>query len=125
MEVYRLKTLEDLKRLKEQVEEKTRLRYETGVQIIVGLGTCGIAAGAREVMTAILAEIAKRNLHNVVVTQTGCIGMCEKEVLVDVIRPGEARITYGKVTPGDVPRIIAEHVVNGRIVEELVVGKMA
>ena len=56
--------------------------------------------------------------------QTGCIGMCEKEVLVDVVRPGEARITYGKVTPEDVPKIIAEHVVNGHIVEELVVGRL-
>ncbi len=119
-----MKTLEDLKRLREQVEAKTRLRYGAGVQIIVGMGTCGIAAGAREVMTAILAEIAKRNLHDVAVTQTGCIGMCEKEVLVDIVRPGEPRITYGKVTPEVVPKIIAEHVVNGRVVEELVVGKM-
>lgn len=120
-----MKTLEDLKRLREQVEAKTKLRYGAGVQIIVGMGTCGIAAGAREVMTAILTEITKRNLHDVVVTQTGCIGMCEKEVLVDIVRPGEPRITYGKVTPQVIPKIIAEHVVNGRIVEEFVVGKMS
>ena len=88
------------------------------------MGTCGIAAGAREVMSAILQELNKRHLFDVQVQQTGSIGMCEKEVLVDVVRPGEARITYGKVTPEDVPKIIAEHVVNGHIVEELVVGRL-
>lgn len=86
------------------------------------MGTCGIAAGAREVMTAILEELAKRNL-NITVLQTGCIGMCQKEPLVDVVRPGEKRITYGNVTPRDIPRIIGQHVVNGQIVEDLVIGR--
>jgi len=119
-----MKTLEDLKRLREQVKSQTQLRYEAKTKIIIGMGTCGIAAGARDVMTSILAEISKRKLEDITVAQTGCIGMCEKEVLVDVVRPGEMRITYGNVTPEVVPRIIAEHVVNGCIVEELVVGKM-
>ncbi|MDD4601436.1 NADP-reducing hydrogenase subunit HndB [bioreactor metagenome] len=119
-----MKTIEDLKRLREKVEAQTKLRYETGTRIIVGMGTCGIAAGARDVMSAILAEIARRKLEDVTVSQTGCIGMCEKEVLVDVVRQGEPRITYGKVTPLNVATIIAEHVVNGRIVEEMIVGKM-
>lgn len=120
-----MKTLDDLKRLREQVKSKTSLRQTSETQIIVGMGTCGIAAGAREVMTAIFDEIAKRKLDGVVVRQTGCIGFCEKEVLVDVIRAGEARITYGLVTPALVPRIIAEHVVNGRIIKELVIGKIS
>lgn len=119
-----MKTIEDLRRLREQVESQTKLRYSTGTRIIVGMGTCGIAAGARDVMAAILAEVAKRRLEDVSVTQTGCIGMCEKEVLVDIIRQGEPRITYGKVTPEAIPKIIAEHVVNGRIVEQMIVGKM-
>ncbi len=80
------------------------MRQEGGIQIIVGMGTCGIAAGAREVMSAILDEIAKRKLQDVTVRQTGCIGMCEKEVLVDVVRPGEPRITYGDVTPATVAK---------------------
>lgn len=120
-----MKTVEDLKRLREQLQAQNRLRHEGGIRIIVGMGTCGIAAGAREVMSAILDEIAKRRLDDVTVTQTGCIGMCEKEVLVDIVRPGEARITYGRVKAADVPKIIAEHVVNGRIIEEMVVGKIA
>ena len=119
-----MKTLEDLKRMREQLQNTNSLRHSGGVQVIVGMGTCGIAAGAREVMSAILDEIAKRKLTDVTIRQTGCIGMCEKEVLVDVVRPGEPRITYGKVTPASVSRIIAEHVVNGRIVEDMVVGKI-
>jgi NADP-reducing hydrogenase subunit HndB len=120
-----MKTVEDLKRMREQFQSQTKLRHAGGIQIIVGMGTCGIAAGAREVMSAILDEIAKRKLQDVTVRQTGCIGMCEKEVLVDVVRPDEPRITYGKVTPAAVAKIIGEHVVNGRIVEDLVVGKIS
>lgn len=119
-----MKTVEDLKRLREELKSQVRLRHDGGIQIIVGMGTCGIAAGAREVMTAVLDEIAKRKLSDVLVRQTGCIGMCEKEVLLDIVRPGEPRITYGKVKPEHVSKLVAEHVVNGRIVEELVVGKM-
>lgn len=119
-----MKTVEDLKRLREQLQVQTRLRQEGGTRIIIGMGTCGIAAGAREVLSAILDEIAKRRIEDVTVSQTGCIGMCEKEVLVDVVRPGEPRITYGRVRPADASRIVAEHVVNGRIIEEMVVGKI-
>ncbi|WP_312516477.1 (2Fe-2S) ferredoxin domain-containing protein [Anaerospora sp.] len=119
-----MKTVEDLKRLREQLQSQNRIRHNDGTQIIVGMGTCGIAAGAREIVTAVMDEIAKRKLDNVTVQQTGCIGMCEKEVLVDIVRPGEPRITYGRVTPSAVARIITDHVVNGRIVEEWVVGKI-
>jgi NADP-reducing hydrogenase subunit HndB len=123
MEVDLLKTIEDLKRLRDQVQSETRVRTESSKQIIVGMGTCGIAAGAREVMSAILDEIAKRKLEDITVRQTGCIGMCEKEVLVDIVLPGAPRITYGMVTSADIPKIIAEHVINGRIIKEMVVGK--
>ncbi|CVK20382.1 MULTISPECIES: ferredoxin [Sporomusa] len=119
-----MKTIEDLKRLREQLKTKNNLRHDGGIQVIIGMGTCGIAAGARKVLTAVLDEIAKRKLEDVKVRQTGCIGMCEQEVLLDVVRPGEPRITYGKVTPADVPKIIAEHVVNGRIIQELAIGKI-
>lgn len=119
-----MKSLADLYALRDKLKADIKLRKNSGTKIIVGMGTCGIAAGAREVMGAILEEIGKRHLLDVQVQQTGCIGMCEKEVLVDVMRPGEARITYGKVRPEDVAKIVADHVVNGRIVEELVVGRM-
>jgi len=124
MEVDSLKTIEDLKRLREQVQSETRVRQESSKQIIVGMGTCGIAAGARDVMTAILDEITKRKLEDITVRQTGCIGMCEKEVLVDIVLPGAPRITYGNVTAADIPRIIVEHVINGCLIKEMVVGKI-
>ena len=119
-----MKTVEDLKRLREQLQTDSRIRHAAGTQIIVGMGTCGIAAGAREVLAAILDEIAKHNIQDVNVTQTGCIGMCEQEVLVDVVKTGQPRISYGKVTPDFIPTLISEHVVNGRIVEDHVIGKI-
>ncbi len=119
-----IKSLEDLRKIKAESQLQTKARKSNDTQVIIGMGTCGIAAGAREVMTAVLEELAKRNLNNVSVLQTGCIGMCQKEPLMDIVRPGEDRVTYGPVYPSDVPRIIAEHLVNGNIVEDLVVAKI-
>jgi len=86
-------------------------------RIIVGMGTCGIAAGARKILQAIMQEVESRRL-DVLVTQTGCIGMCQNEPLLDVQLPGGPRITYGNVAVKDVSRIIASHVMGGRVVEE-------
>ncbi len=119
-----MKTLADLQALREKLAADMQARNESGTKVIVGMGTCGIAAGAREVMAAVLNELALQKLSDVQVQQTGCIGMCEKEVLVDVVRPGEPRITYGNVKPVDVKKIIVDHVMHGQIVEELVVAKI-
>ena len=119
-----IKSLEDLRKIKAESQLQTKARKSNDTQVIIGMGTCGIAAGAREVMTAVLEELAKRNLNNVSVLQTGCIGMCQKEPLMDIVRPGEDRVTYGPVYPTDVPRIIAEHLGNGKIGEDLVVAKI-
>ena len=119
-----IKSLEDLRKIKAESQKNTEARKNNDTQIIIGMGTCGIAAGAREVMAAVLEELAKRNLHDVAVLQTGCIGMCQKEPLLDIVRPGEDRVTYGPVKPQDVSRIIAEHLVNGNVVEDLVVAKI-
>ena len=118
-----IKSLEDLRKIKAESQKNTEARKNNDTQIIIGMGTCGIAA-AREVMAAVLEELAKRNLHDVAVLQTGCIGMCQKEPLLDIVRPGEDRVTYGPVKPQDVSRIIAEHLVNGNVVEDLVVAKI-
>lgn len=123
IELPKITSLEDLRKIKEQARDLTAARSGGKVKIIIGMGTCGIAAGAREIMTAVLEELDKRGLRDVVVETTGCIGMCQKEPLLDVIRPGEPRITYGNVRVEDVSMIIAEHVVNGRVVEEKVVGR--
>jgi NADP-reducing hydrogenase subunit HndB len=117
----KIKTLEDLRRIKEEAQKAMRVRGDTETKIIVGMGTCGIAAGARAVMKALLAELEKNKIE-VNVSTVGCIGMCAQEPLVD-IEQGGVRVTYGKVTPEKIPTIIAEHLIKGRVVDEWVVGK--
>ena len=94
----KLKSLEDLRRVREEAQQSIKARTETGTTIVIGMGTCGIAAGAREVMHAVLDELQKRDI-SVHVTTVGCIGMCAREPLVDIQQGNEARVTYGNVTP--------------------------
>jgi NADP-reducing hydrogenase subunit HndB len=123
-EVQVMKSLDELSQLRDKAQKDLQARDDYNkAEIIVGMGTCGIAAGAREIMKEIIREVDNRDL-NVSITQTGCIGMCEKEPLVDVKLPDVDRITYGNVELEDVKRIIANHVVNENIVDDLVVGKM-
>jgi len=119
----RLKTIEELQKLRDEAQRDIRVRTETGTKIIVGMGTCGIAAGARETMHAILEELKKREV-DAHVTTVGCIGMCVKEPLVDIEQAGKPRVTYSNVHPDMVPRLIEEHLINGRVVEEWVVGRL-
>ena len=120
-----MKSLADLNALKQKAMEDLKLREsKDSVRIIVGMGTCGIAAGAREVVGSILDELAKRKINDVAVTQTGCIGLCVKEPLVDVIVPGQPKVTYGNVDAAKARQIVAQHVVNGLVVGEWVVNKL-
>lgn len=82
------------------------------------MATCGIAAGARPVMKSLLEEVSKRNLHDVKVAQTGCIGMCKYEPIVEVYREGEEKVTYVFMTAEKIARVVAEHLVNGKPVKE-------
>lgn len=117
-----IKSLEDLKRVREEALEKRRVKTASGqAQVIVGMGTCGIAAGARDTMKAILAAIEGDNLTGIVVTQTGCIGLCEKEPIVQVVIGDQPKVTYGKVTPEVARQILKEHVVGGQIVQNHVI----
>src|SRR5512143_3456882 len=94
-----VKSLEDLKRIKEEALAKRQIRNASArAHITVAMGTCGIAAGARDTMKAILDAVEKDEVSGVLVTQTGCIGLCEFEPIVDV-QIGDAKVTYGKVTP--------------------------
>ena len=86
------------------------------------MGTCGIAAGARPVLMSFLEEVQKRNLRDVTITQTGCIGVCRLEPMVEVTRPGEEKVTYVKMTAEKAKRVISEHIVNGKIVNEYTIG---
>src|SRR5512136_3318206 len=116
----KLKSLDELRELRAQLKQDIKARTETSTTITVGMGTCGIAAGAREVMQAFLDELDTRKIDAHVVT-TGCIGMCSKEPLVDIQQGDGPRITYGNVDTTMVPRIIEEHLVQGQVVQQSVV----
>ena len=100
-----------------------RKEREDGVRIVVGMATCGIAAGARPVLNAFLEEIQKRGLKNVTVTQTGCIGLCRLEPIVEVYMPGEDKVTYIKMSPEKVAQIVNDHIVNGQVCTQYVIGE--
>lgn len=117
-----IKSLEELKRIKEEALKKREAAQTTGrAQIIVPMGTCGIAAGARQTMKAILDMIESEKLNDVVVRQTGNSGLDEWEPIVKVAVGGQPEVTYGKVTPEKAQRIIREHVMQEKIVMEFVV----
>jgi NADP-reducing hydrogenase subunit HndB len=117
-----VKSLEDLKKIREEALEKRKLKTASGnVWITVEIGTCGIAAGARETMKAILDTIETQNLTGITVTQTGCMGLCEKEPIVQVAVGDQPKVTYGKVNPLAAKRIMQQHVVDGKTVEDLVI----
>lgn len=120
-----MKSLEELATLRERMKSKVAMRQGSGnaARVVVGMATCGIAAGARPVLTALEEEIAHRNLQEVTVTQVGCIGMCKLEPIVEVYQPGKEKVTYVKMTPEKVARIVAEHLVNGMPVAEYTVGE--
>ncbi|MFO7918197.1 MAG: (2Fe-2S) ferredoxin domain-containing protein [Anaerolineae bacterium] len=119
----RLESLEDLRALRAEVQEELTVRGETETVITVGMGTCGIAAGARETMRAILKELEDRDIDAHVKT-VGCIGMCADEPLVDIKQGDEPRITYGNLTAEKVPDLIEEHLIKGNVVEGWVLGRL-
>lgn len=121
-----MKTIAELQAIRDKAREKMTVRggEGEGTRVIVGMATCGIAAGARPVLNAFVDEVAKRHLNNVTVTQTGCIGMCQFEPIVEVLVPGKEKVTYGKVTPEKVAKIITDHLVNGNPVAEYTVGNL-
>ena len=119
----KMKTLEDLKRVREEALHAMKVRMDTGTTIIVGMGTCGIAAGARDTMHAIMEELAKRKI-DAHVTTVGCIGMCVKEPLVDIEQAGQPRVTYANVKPDMVPQLIEQHLIKNQPVAEWVVGRV-
>ena len=118
-----MKSLANLEAIRAKTLENINMRKDDGAaRVIVGMATCGIAAGARPVMLAFMDEIKNRNLNHVTVSQTGCIGMCRYEPMVDVILPGQEKVTYVHVNPGMVGRIVTEHIVNGNPVQEYTIG---
>ena len=119
-----MKSLADLQEIKNRVSQQVSRRKdrEDGIRVVIGMATCGIAAGARPVMNAFMEEISKRGLSDVTVTQTGCIGMCRLEPIVEVFLPGEEKVTYIHMNPEKVSRVVAEHIINKRPVAEFTIG---
>lgn len=120
-----MKTLAELENIRRQTLERINLRKENKeetVRVVVGMATCGIAAGARPVMAAFMEEAGRRGLSGIQVTQTGCIGMCRLEPMADVVMPGQEKVTYVHLTPDKARRIVAEHIVNGNPVAEYTIG---
>ncbi|MEG1886964.1 MAG: (2Fe-2S) ferredoxin domain-containing protein [Oscillospiraceae bacterium] len=119
-----MKSLEELKEIRDRVRQTVDVRGDNqgNTRIVVGMATCGIAAGARPVLNAFVEEVSKRDLKNVMITQTGCIGVCQYEPVVEVYAPGQDKVTYVKMTADKVSKIITEHIVNGRVVDEYTIG---
>ncbi|MCP2520217.1 (2Fe-2S) ferredoxin domain-containing protein [Candidatus Aminicenantes bacterium AC-335-B20] len=111
--------LEDLQKIKEKVRRETVLREGAGkAKITVHMGTCGIAAGARKIMSVILEEIEKRDVKDIIVTTSGCAGLCSREPMITVELLGKAPVKYVDLTEDKMRRIFEEHVLNGKIVKE-------
>jgi len=119
-----MKTLAELQAIRERTFERVGMRHEDTVnaRVVVGMATCGIAAGARPVMLEFIEELKRRNMSDVTVSQTGCAGVCRLEPMVDVYIKGQEKVTYVNMTPDKVARIITEHIVNGKPVEEYTIG---
>ena len=116
-----MKTLEELQAIRDRMKDKINNRGiagENDYRVVVGMATCGIAAGARNTLKALTEEIESRHLNNVILSQTGCIGICKYEPIVDVILPGKEKVTYVHVDADRAKTIIANHVINGTPVEE-------
>ena len=119
-----MKSLADLKAIREKTKDSVIMRHENPniTRVIVGMGTCGIAAGARTTLHVLLEEASRLGLDNVIVSQTGCAGMCRLEPVVEVFAPGKEKVTYVKVSAAKAVEIVSKHLANGTVIEEYTVG---
>lgn len=119
-----MKSLAELQAIRDKAKTQLNIREENpdAIRVLVGMATCGIAAGARPVLNAFVDEIAKRGLSNVTVTQTGCIGICQFEPVVEIEVPGEEKVTYVKMSAEKAVRVVNDHLVNKNVVTEYTIG---
>ncbi len=120
-----MKSLEELMKIREQMKDKVSIRTGSGeIRVVVGMATCGISAGARPVLNAFVEAVADEGLSDrVSVTQTGCIGICQYEPVVEIYENGKDKVTYVKMTADKAKRVAAEHLRDGKPVEEYTIGK--
>ena len=121
-----MKSLAELKAIKDRMKSKVILREGHGeVRVVVGMATCGIAAGARPVLSTIVEEVNKADLYEkVTVSQTGCIGFCQLEPIVEVYEAGKEKVTYVKMTAEKVKTVIEKHLKGGNVVTEFTVADL-
>ena len=121
-----MKSLEELKAIKAKMQDKVALRTSGGTtRIVVGMATCGIAAGARPVLNAFVEGVSEAGLgDSVIVTQTGCIGICQYEPVVEVYTEGAEKVTYVKMTPELAKEVIEKHIKGGAVVTEYTIGAL-
>ena len=120
-----MKSLAELQALRDQMKDQMGIRHDAkdNIRVVVGMATCGIAAGARPVLNALVEGVNKEGLtEKVTVSQTGCIGICQLEPIVEVFEPGKEKITYVKMTPEKAARVIEEHLKNGNVVNEYTIA---
>ena len=122
-----MKSLAELQAIKEKMQNKVALRDGSGeMRVVVGMATCGIAAGARPVLSAFVEEIANEGLASkVTVSQTGCIGICQYEPVVEIMEAGKEKVTYVQMTPEKAKRVVEEHIKGGKVVAEFTLANKA
>ncbi|HHU73802.1 MAG TPA: (2Fe-2S) ferredoxin domain-containing protein [Clostridiales bacterium] len=120
-----MKTLEELKAIRESMQSQLGLRNESSnrTRVVVGMATCGIASGARPVLTTLSDAVQQKGLTDVTVTQTGCIGLCQYEPIVEVMEPGKDKITYIKMTPEKALEVVEQHLVRGQVVTKYTIAE--
>ncbi|WP_291244378.1 (2Fe-2S) ferredoxin domain-containing protein [Fournierella sp.] len=121
-----MKSLKELEAIRDRMRQtvNTRESDSNTIRVVVGMATCGISAGARPVLNAIVEELARENVAGVQVTQTGCIGICQYEPVVEVYEPGKEKVTYVKMTPEKAIRMVHHHLMKGEPVEEYIIGSL-
>ena len=121
-----MKSLKELEAIRDRMRQtvNTRESDSNTIRVVVGMATCGISAGARPVLNAIVEELARENVAGVQVTQTGCIGICQYEPVVEVYEPGKEKLTYVKMTPEKAIRMVHHHLMKGEPVEEYTIGSL-
>ena len=122
-----MKSLEELAAIRDKMKQtvNTREASQDSTRVVVGMATCGIAAGARPVLNEFARQVAEKNLEGVMVTQTGCIGICQFEPVVEVYLPGQEKVTYVHMNAEKVSRIVQEHLLGGRPVQQYTIGAAA
>ncbi|HIU67579.1 MAG TPA: (2Fe-2S) ferredoxin domain-containing protein [Candidatus Caccomorpha excrementavium] len=119
-----MKTLEELRAIREKMQGQVGMRAEEEGQtrVVVGMATCGIASGARPVLNTLSDAVQTKKLEHVIVTQTGCIGLCQYEPIVEVIEPGKEKVTYVKMTPEKALEVVDQHLIRGHVVSEYTIN---